>query len=155
MHEMLVFTAPMLREISRQRQRPQGAFVPVFVTINFVTINILPKKNDYKKSLLQKGEGVSVTACTKSIQWWEKLRQKTQGAHVPVSTINMCRNGKKITTKNRENMLKMCKTKLRQDQVRWEAHQVDELELWSSVRVRCREGGREEFESDARACRIN
>ena len=68
MYEMLVVTAPMLREISRQCRRPQGAFVPVFVTINFVTINILPKKNDYKKSLLQKGEGVSVTACTKSIQ---------------------------------------------------------------------------------------
>jgi hypothetical protein len=43
MYEMLVYTQPTLRGISRQCQRPQGAFVPVFVTINFLTINTLKK----------------------------------------------------------------------------------------------------------------
>jgi hypothetical protein len=103
--------------------------------------------------LLKRG-GVSVTACKKiNIVMW-KNASKTTGRHSTCVNNQHVQKCRKNTTKNSKNMFEMYKAKLRQDQVRWEAHQVDELELWSSVRVRWRQRGREEFESDARACRI-
>jgi len=97
MYEMLVYTEPTLRGISRQCQRPQGAFVPVFVTINFVKINILPKKK-------------SLQNCTSKNQYRDEENcVKTHRAHPYLCQQSTCAKIQK--NKNRKNMLK---------NVRWE-----------------------------------